>query len=170
MDDTIKRVTEGLNKAIRAENEGHHFYKMAAMSTQDPKGKEVFQYLAEEEMEHFKFLKSQYRALIETGKGDATLKLGTRKEFSGNHPIFSEGIKNRIKSAHYEMTALSIGMQLELSAVNFYQGEADNAPDDVVKAFYKELATWEKGHLTMLQRQADSLRDDYWNEAGFSPF
>ena len=49
MDPTIKRVSEALNKAMQAENEGYHFYQMASSNTQDSKGREVFQQLAEEE-------------------------------------------------------------------------------------------------------------------------
>ncbi|MFH1755171.1 MAG: hypothetical protein ABIA59_05655 [Candidatus Latescibacterota bacterium] len=68
------------------------------------------------------------------------------------------------------MTALSIGIQLEMSAVNFYTGEAEISTDPQIKSFYMELAEWERGHLHALQTQADSLREDYWSEGGFSPF
>ena len=69
------------------------------------------------------------------------------------------------------MTALSIGIQLELSAVQFYRAEAEAASDDpVVSALFNDLAEWEKEHLSALQMQADLLREDYWNTAGFSAF
>lgn len=170
MDDAAKRIADGLKKAMQAENEGYHFYKMAAQNTQDEKGREVFNLLAEEEMGHFEFLKGQYKSITETGKVDEAVKLGARKVFTESHPIFTEDIKDRIESAHYEMTALSIGAQLELSAVHFYKGEADAASDPAVKAFYDELAEWERGHYTALREQAEILKEEYWDRGGFSPF
>lgn len=170
MNDDMKRITEGLQKAIQAEHEGRHFYLMAAHNTEDPRGKEIFQTLAEEELNHFHYLQRQYKSIMETGKVDSNAKLGRKKELKGSHPIFSDAIKNRIGQAHYEMTALSIGIQLEMSAVNFYTAEAEINTDPAIKAFYMELAEWERGHLHALQAQTESLREDYWSQGGFSPF
>lgn len=171
MDDTIKRVTEALKQAMQAEQEGNHFYLMAASNTQDPKGQEVFRQLAEDEVMHFNFLKGQYKAFTETGKADGSLKLPKKASPDASHPIFSDEIKKRIGNAHYEMTALSVGAQLELSAVQFYETEAKAAKgDSVVETFFKDLADWEREHLNALQGQADMLKEAYWNEGGFSPF
>ncbi len=170
MDKATERVVEGLGKAMQAEREGQHFYLMAAESTSDPKARQVFQGLANEEVDHFNFLKGQYRSIVETGKIDASLKLGPQAALEGPHPIFSNAIQERIGNAHYEMTALSIGIQLETSAVIFYQAEAKAVDDPEVKAFYEKLAEWEQGHLNALQAEADTLREDYWDKGGFSPF
>jgi rubrerythrin len=169
VEETVQRISEGLAKAMQAENEGRHFYLMAAQNTQDEQGKEVFKQLADEELDHFNFLKTQYKAILETGKVDPSVKLPGKK-FMGDHPIFSEALKGRISGAHYEMTALSVGIQLELSAVNFYKMEAKSFDDPVVKAFYNDLAEWENGHLEALRAQADELKEDYWDKGGFSPF
>ena len=170
MDPTTERIAAGLRKAMQAEHEGQHFYLMAAKNSTDPKGREVFQSLADDEVEHFNFLKGQYTAVVRTGKIDASLKLKPRTELKGEHPIFSSEIKERIGTAHYEMTAVSIGIQLEQSAVNFYKAEAQATEDPDVKAFYEELAVWEQGHLDALRAESDALREDYWNQGGFSPF
>jgi rubrerythrin len=144
---------------------------MAASNTDDQQGKETFLYLADEEKNHFNFLKGQYNALLKTGQVDNSIKLGAGKELTGAHPIFSAEIKNRIGGAHYEMTVLSIGIQLELSAVTFYQKEAEAASDNpAVKMFFNELVEWERGHLTALQNQSEALKEDYWTQGGFSPF
>ena len=170
MNDEVKRITDGLQKAMQAEHEGRHFYLMAAHNTEDPRGKEIFETLAAEELNHFHYLQAQYKSLVETGKVDPSAKLGAKMELKGSHPIFSDAIKGRIGQAHYEMTALSIGVQLEMSAVNFYTAEAELTTDPAIKSFYMELAEWERGHLNALQAQADSLREDYWSQGGFSPF
>ncbi len=170
MNEQIKRMAEGLKKAMQAELEGQHFYLMASQNTQDTQGKQVFQQLAEEEVEHFNFLKAHHDSLLKTGHVDTTATLGTQKMMEGPHPIFSPEIRERIGSAHYEMTALSIGIQLELSSINFYRAEAEAASDPAVKSFHEKLASWEKGHLSALQAQMDELKEGYWHEQGFAPF
>ena len=162
-------MLEGLKQAIAAEGDGHHFYLMAAASTQDPQGKETFQRLAAEELDHIRFLRGQHRALLETGRPDASLRLGPRADLS-NAQIFSPALRGRIAEAHFEMTALSVGAQLELAAVTFYRRQAADATDPAVRAFYEELAEWEQGHYQALLRQQDELKEDYWAAGGFSPF
>lgn len=170
MSDSDKALLEGLFQAIKAEVEGQHFYLMAARSSEDPKGREIFELLASEELDHQRFLKSQYQSLLETGRVDPDVKLGPRAPLSDESPIFSAEIKGRAKEAHFEMSALSIGIQLELSAMSFYREAARAAEDPAVKAFYEELAEWEDGHYRALLRQQEALREDYWSAGGFSPF
>ena len=163
-------MLEGLKQAIAAEGDGHHFYLMAAASTQDAQGKEIFQRLAAEELDHIRFLRGQYRALLETGRPDPSMRLGPRADLSGASPIFSPALRDRIAEAHFEMTALSVGAQLELAAVTFYRAQATAATDPTVRAFYEELVEWEQGHYQALLLQQDALKEDYWAAGGFSPF
>jgi len=165
-----KTLAEGLFRAIQAETDGQHFYLMAASSTADPKGREVFTLLAHEEEAHQNFLRAQHRSLVETGKADPLLKLPQQSELQGDSPIFSAELKRRIKDAHFEMSALSIGIQLELSAISHYQESARIATDPVVSAFFSQLSTWERGHHQALLRQQEALKQDYWAESGFAPF
>jgi rubrerythrin len=169
MDPMVQRMTEGLRKAMLAEQEGRHFYMMAARSTQDQQGRQTFERLAEEELDHFNFLRTQYGSLLKTGSIDEQVKLGPKK-FTGEHPIFSAELKRRVGGAHFEMTALSVGIQLELSAVTFYRAEAEAASDPKVEAFYTQLVAWELGHLQVLQREVDALKEGYWHDANFEPF
>lgn len=170
MDQNTEKLKEALVKAIQAEIEGHNFYLMAARSTDDAKGKEAFMMLASEETEHAAFLKGQYKAVLESGSTDSTLKLGVRNVLAGSSPIFSEGLKARAKTAQQEMTALSIGIQLELNAMNFYREQSRNSVEDNARKFFEELAEWESGHYHALLKQYDMLKEDYWSAAGFSPF
>jgi rubrerythrin len=170
MDEATRVMAEGIFQAIQAEGDGYHFYLMAARSTEDPQGRKIFEQLAQEELSHIEYLRAQYRSLIETGKADPRLELGKRSDLSGLSPIFSPAIRERIGTAHFEMTALSVGMQLELSSQQFYREQAAAATDEVVRAFFTELAEWEAGHYAALSRQQAALKDDYWAANRFSPF
>lgn len=170
MDKAKDRIIDGLKQAIQAESDGYHFYKMAANSTKDPEGKEVFESLASDELEHLRFLKTQYKSILDTGKPDKNSKLEKPSSPSDESPIFSEQFKSDLEKAHYEMSALSIGVQLELSSIKFYKSEAEAVDDLFVKSFYNELAEWETTHYRRLIRQQKELKEDYWYKGGFYPF
>ena len=142
---------------------------MAATCSQDAKAKEVFTRLADEELDHMHFLTKQHESILQTGRPDESTKLGSPLNLSAMSPIFSDAIKTRVKDAHFEMSALSIGMQLELDATKFYKSQAEAADDAAVKQFYTELAEWESGHYEALRRQQEELKEDYWSAGGFSP-
>jgi rubrerythrin len=165
-----EQLVDGVMDAMRAEHEGFHFYSMAASNTPDEKGKEIFNQLADDERTHLEFLKSHYIALRANGKPDPNAELGPISEYRGPSPIFSDNIKTRIKDAHYEMTALSIGIQLELDAVKHYTRLSEQADDPTVKGFFKELADWERGHYEALLAQQESLKEEYWAGNDFAPF
>jgi rubrerythrin len=169
-DENQKHVLRALVKAMQAEREGHYFYKMAASATLDPKGREVFGRLADEEIAHFEFLRAHYKSLLETGRVDGAAQLGAAADLSGKSPIFSERLRDRIKDAHYEMTALSVAAQLERDAETHYRKEAETAADPAVKRLFLELAAWEAGHYAAIMAQQDELKEGYWADSGFAPF
>jgi rubrerythrin len=167
---TKKSLAEGLMQAIETERFGQHFYRMAAGSVEDEKGREVFTTLAEEEESHEAFLKAHYRSLLEKGELDAGASLGVKADLSGDNPIFSDKVRARAGTAHAEMTALGIGVQIELSSVLFYKDLAQRAPSKEARDFFQALADWESAHYHALLRQQEALKEDYWSAGGFAPF
>jgi rubrerythrin len=170
MDPKRAALADDLKKAIQAEQYGHSFYLMAANSTDDPKGKEVFETLAGEELDHVQFLQSHYQSVLETGLPSKEASLGQQRDLSEAWPIFSEGLKDRIGSAKFEMTSLSIGIQLEQDAMSFYSAQAKAADIPEIKKMFEFLSKWEAGHYHALLKQYDLLKEDYWSAGGFSPF
>ncbi len=170
MDESKKELLAGIREAMQAERHGHTFYKTAAMNTVDPKGKEVFEQLAREELEHFEFLSAHYKSVVESGTISKDAKLTGHAEVDPESPIFSEQLRERIKDAHFEMSAMAIAVQLELNAINRYRQLAAKATIPEVKKFFEELANWESSHYRAFLNQQQTLQDDYWSASGFSPF
>ncbi|MBN2362367.1 MAG: ferritin family protein [Deltaproteobacteria bacterium] len=163
-------LTDILAQAIQAERDGYRFYLMAAQSTQDSKARETFKRLADEELGHEVYLRVQYRAVAETGAFDAQARLGTQFFYPGESPIFSPELVGRIGEAHFEMSALSIAIQLEINSIKHYQSAAEQVSDEAAKKVFAELANWETDHYQMLLRQQELVRDGYWQANGFAPF
>ena len=165
-----KEILEGLKTAMEAELTGQQFYKAAAKSTKDPKGKAAFLKMADEEMGHFNALRKQYQSVLDTGHYDSAVKVAKGGGRKTSSPIFSKEIKKRIKNSHFEVSALNIGMKLELDAMTFYRTCAKKAKNPEAKAFYNELADWEQGHYRAFKDQLDMLKEEYFTANNFVPF
>lgn len=170
MDAAQTALKQVLLTALQTEHYGQWFYALAASQCQDARGREAFQKLAEDEQEHQRFLKGQIDALQKQGRLDRSLSLGQSRLGSDPGPIFSPAIRGRLAGAHYEMTALAVGMELELSARNFYLEQSRGAGDSFAREFFRRLADWEDGHYQALAAQQQELQQEYWQAAGFAPF
>jgi rubrerythrin len=170
MDKENDRLTDGLRTAIQMEADGHNFYNMAASSTRDEKGRQTFEMLAKEELSHMRFLSSQLKSVSLKGSIDENVHLDQHTDLSTSESIFSDDFLKNAKEAHIEMSALSIGIRLELASIEFYENHAQDEIDKFVKSFYKELADWETVHYHALLAQRDMLLRDYWAAGQFAPF
>jgi len=167
--DVHAELKDALVRAIQAERDGFAFYTMAARATRDEQGKETFERMAQDEADHATFLESHYKAILETGALHPTAVLGAPKPFPEAFPIFSPRIRERLHDAQMELSALSIAVELELKSRQFYREQAAKATDHQVKSFFEELAAWEGEHYGALSRDLDSLKEDQWNAARFTP-
>lgn len=165
-----EEILQGLQTAMEAEIFGHNFYKSTAQNTSDPLGRETFARMAAEELGHFNYLRTQYKAIMEKGNYDFSPPLAVIHNKHAGNPIFSDAIRQRVKDSHLEVSALSIGMKLELDAVNFYRGCARQAESKEARQFYNELAAWEEDHYRAFEQQLDQLKDEYFQANNFVPF
>ncbi|MBU1221014.1 ferritin family protein [Myxococcota bacterium] len=167
-DKTLSTILSGLQKAIQIERDGYYFYMMAAKSTSDPEGHRAFESLANEEKEHERILKLQFDSLKNTGNMDSSLTAAPSDNSIGS--FFSEEFAKRASEAHYEMSALSIGVQLELQTIEHYRKLSEASEDPVVKVFFGNMVEWEKSHYEYLNGELEVLKNIYWSDSGFSPY
>jgi rubrerythrin len=166
----INQLLTALKNAMEAEMTGHQFYLHAAKTTADFQGKATFARMAQEELDHFHALKKQYVAVLENGKFDkSTVQIEVPGPQTAS-PIFSTGFREQVGQQHFEMSALSIGLQLELNAINHYRKSADECDDAEVKAFFLRLEEWEQGHYDDFADELEQLREDYWEANDFMPY
>ena len=159
-----------LKKAMQGEIEGRELYRTAAEKSEDPKAGEVFSFLADEEDSHLQALQTIYKSY--TDDEELKIELPPKKINLDNidNPIFSENFKTRLKGRHFEMSALSIGIKLELDSYKFYSDLADETYDIKLKEFFKNLSDWEKAHYNALNREFESLQEEYFEKNNFAPF
>ncbi|MBN2465899.1 ferritin family protein [candidate division WOR-3 bacterium] len=169
MTQTKDQLLAGLKEAIMTEETGIQFYTAAAARTTDTRGREVFELLARDEAEHKEWLRRQYGHVAE-GTPWEEFRPKSHADLSGPSPIFSDQLRARIGEAHWEMTALSVGLALEEATIARYRALAGAAERPDVRRFFEELAKWEESHAEALSRQSSLLKESYWQEARFAPF
>ncbi len=140
--------------AIEAEREAYQNYSRAAKRTKDPRGKDMFQQLAEFEMNHYQKLKALLKSLEE--QGEWLLYDGTSLK-KRKIPLKPEKIKGQEQLT--DMDALKIAIREERKARAYYQFLSELTKDPRGKDMYKRLANEEELHEKILNDQYYSLHN-----------
>ena len=146
---------DALRIAIATERSGLEFYSRAAAITRDPRGRRVFQKLAEEEQEHLATLEARYRELLQQDP-----QLESRPTF-----LFFKGAANGLFAAASERLAngvddrqaLMIGIKCERGSHRFFKRYGDKFEDSEGKKIFLEFANEERVHLELLIREYRAL-------------
>ena len=165
-----EQILEILRKAYQIELDGYTFYAMTAEKASKPAVKELFQKLAEDEVQHQEFLRAVARRY--KAEGAAAFAMARRAaDLSGlTDHIFTTRFKEQANGAAFEMGVLSVGLTLETNAMAHFNQAARTADSAEARGFYQFLADWEKQHFDALSSLSAAIRDDFWSTGGFAPF
>ncbi|MFO8031968.1 MAG: ferritin family protein [Desulfohalobiaceae bacterium] len=152
-------LQSALQTAIKGEIEGRELYKAAAEKTGDKKAKDVFQMLASEEDSHYQTLLQMAKDYTEGTEVSVPKLEGPARFEDAESPIFTREFKEKVTD--FDMTALSIGVKLELESERFYREMAEKAKDKEVKDLFARLADWEHEHYEYLQSQIGFFESYY---------
>ena len=164
------RILDILRKAYQIEVDGYTFYSMTADRATKPTVQDLFAKLAQDEVQHQAYLRSVLKNYDQQGLGafNIAIKLPDLRAFADK--VFTERFREQAEGAAFEMAALSVGMTLEKNAVAYFSTASQQATDQEVRQFYGFLADWERQHLDALQGLHETIRSDFWDRGGFSPF
>jgi rubrerythrin len=145
--------------AIKSEIEGRELYKTAGEKTADAKAKKVFKMLSDEEQMHLDKLMEMAKE-YQAGKVIREIELPFPASFEdAESPIFTREFKDKVSD--FDMSALSIGIKLEIESEKFYRDAAAGASQKEVKDLFNRLADWERGHYDFLQKQISFFESYY---------
>lgn len=152
-------VLKILEQAMESEKEGYEFYIHASTMTKDPKGKEMFKYLARDETEHLKTLEEAYNRL-KGGEGKEDSKTAGHKK-KGKGFVIDSSL--RLKEDSGDLKALNIALKIEEDAQEFYTKSAEKAKQSDVRDIFLKLSDMEKNHYKLLKYEHDLLtRSGFW--------
>lgn len=158
---------DALRVAIATERSGREFYRRAVRLATDPRGREIFHKLAEEEREHLAKLEARYAELLAQDP-----ELERRPTF-----LFFKGAANGLfAAATDELTegvddrkALLIGIRCERASHRFFQKYGERFEDSEGKRIFLEFAEEEREHLDLLLREYRALVQRERSAAGEKP-
>ena len=161
----MKKEVNIIRQAILNETEGYDFYMLAARQVDDPEAAEAFKQLAREEMKHIDWLKELHDKL-EAGNPE---EFDVSKLEDPPSPRIFQWKNAGRETGSMAVSVFGIGIQMEKAAIDFYKQAAESSQHAVARDLYTKLIDWEHEHLQQFQRDYDSLRDEWWQQQGFSP-
>ncbi len=157
-------VKEALKFAIELEKEGMKAYLDMALATGSPEGKNMFVWLAREELAHMKLFEEMLKEV--EGEGVAETKGELEREEALMKEMMPKVKKLEVerggKAEVHELDALRAALQLEVKTRDFYKEQAQKAEDPKVRDLFARLAEVEQGHYELIQAQID-----YATQTGF---
>jgi rubrerythrin len=158
--EVTNKIIEELGIACKTEVEGHAFYNTAANLITDERGKNLFNHLATEELEHIRVVSGFADSIRKGRRGigyDEALKIGSPGK--KGLPIYPEKNKllERLSENQTDLNAVTIAMESEEKAVDFYFEMLKAADNPEEKVLLTKLLEMEKGHLKLLRWERESL-------------
>lgn len=156
-----KQVEDAIKEAIKLEINGKNFFTHAAEITHNKLGRKMFQRLADEEVKHLEIFSKLFTSVL---KEKDWKKYVRGEELKGKSSLIEE-LASRMKKAEgkSDIEALSIGMQLEEQAIEYFQKSAEEVDDPQAREIFLNICEEEKFHYDLLQSQRDSLtHSGFW--------
>jgi rubrerythrin len=163
MENVSKDVVQIIKEAIKLEINGRSFFEFAAETTQNELGKKMFTKLANDEIEHLRVFGDLFSAVI---GGDDWKKFVSEQQ-QGVSTII-ESLKSRVRESKSssDIEAISIGMELEKKAIDFFDKSARDTSDIKTGEICRKISEEEKFHYDLLQAQHDSLTNSgFWMDS-----
>jgi rubrerythrin len=147
------QCADAIEISLFIEKEGLSFYEKAAKNVSNPKVKDMFTRLAEEEREHIQTLQTKVSFLQPaiSGKGITRrrLDLFISNELKGKvFPVFKTKAVQKFKS---DMDVLEFGIESEKRSIEILSSLIENEKKLDVKAVFSHLMVEEKKHLVLLK-------------------
>ncbi len=154
-----------LKTAIINEVEGEHFYRLAAANNSDEQVRQAFLYLAAEENKHQRWLREMAGKLV--AGNPLTFNAGVSDE-TPQQNIFDR-FRPGTETGSLAVSAMHIGVLLEKASVDYYREAASLTSLAETRQLYEKLAGWELVHLESFEKAYDDLKEEWWQQQGFSP-
>ena len=144
---------DAIEISLFIEKEGLGFYEKAAKNVSDPRVRDVFLRLAEEERDHIQSLQTKIQflkpAISGKGKVETRADAFVNEELKGK--IFPSSDAETVQKYKNDVEALEYGIESEKRSINFLTQLLDKEKKLDVKTIFSHLIVEEKKHLALLE-------------------
>jgi rubrerythrin len=159
MTEDKNKVAEVLKVAIKGEEDGYFFYNLLAEKATNKEAKRKLEGLRDDESRHKATLIEMYRKYVGGEVGDLPVK-----GLTALAEVFQKG---QLEGRKTEMDFISLAIEAELAATNYYQQEKELVNDDFFRNIFDQLAEEEHRHYELLMAEKEALSGNYfWFQYG----
>lgn len=143
---------EALSMAIEMEKEGRSFYLKTVDKATDQMTKEVFEFLAGEELKHIEAIKTFYDDEIAGQKTDFEKVLPDNTPEVARKAIYNlfKGLEQKVPTDKPDLEAYDFARNFEKKGEKFYRQAAEKSEDADVKKLFEFLVEEEMRHFQMI--------------------
>jgi rubrerythrin len=150
---------DAIEISLHIEKEGLFFYESAGKRVENPKVRDMFSSLADEEREHIQTLQEKAKflqpAIASRTRSKEHLQRFVGEELKGKiFPDFKDPAAQNIQS---DKQALDLGIESEKKSIEVLQGLLEKEKKLDVKAIFSHLLVEEKKHLSLLENLKKEL-------------
>ena len=144
---------DALLAALEMEERGYNFFRDSAGKASDTFAKEVFSFLADEELNHIKAIKKFNEEYIKGGLGDADRMIAELKAGKPKTSIVKifDQLKDKTPTAGRDLDVYEFAMDFELKGEAFYKKAEAEATDPRAKRLYGFLVGEERKHFKIVE-------------------
>jgi rubrerythrin len=163
MAEVTGEIIEIIKESIKLELQGQSFFEHVADATHNELGKKMFMKLASDEAQHLKVFSDIFTKMA----GADWKKYVGDQQPKGRAPMI-EALAAKVASGGKEgraseLEAISVAMDLERNAIEFFSGAAQKTSDSKARDIFNKIADEERLHYDLLQAQYDYLSNSgYW--------
>jgi|ERR1035437_209686 rubrerythrin len=146
---TLKGIEEAIALAIEREREAREFYLYKSTLMENPKFKELYEYLANEELKHL--------GCLEKCRDTKELPV-VRTKVHSDQSLTSEFNPARTKGSEITLGDTGIllaAMRHERQNEDFYSELAKQVEDNAQRSFFKMLSRYERAHYELIDGYLD---------------
>ncbi|AOY74789.1 ferritin-like domain-containing protein [Clostridium formicaceticum] len=161
----MKSTVGILKYAMEMEKQGYEFFKSNAEKMRLASAKQMFEKLAEVEMDHYHYIKEQLDYIEAHNEvKDVDFDLSREKD------LFEERAEKEMldqtvgESMTPDLTVLRTAYLIERDYAEFYKKAANEATDPKAKKLFEALAAWEAGHEQLFKQEYDRQMQEYMNQ------
>jgi rubrerythrin len=160
MKEEQNQTLEAVKFAIQMEIDGKKYYQQASRQSDNKVGKELFEWLANEEDKHRRMFGGIFNA-IRKQRAWPEVNMQPRKGAILD-TVFSTEMKaaiSTVKATGAELDSIAKAMEMENKTREFYKSQDQKAGYDAEKKLYSALAAEEEGHYLALVDYREYLID-----------
>jgi rubrerythrin len=153
MKEATQQSLDVLSEGINAELAAYVFYKRAGEKVSNRDLSALLDRLAGEEKDHYWTLEAEYDSLVRSEKWVTYNDIMRKTGLPEIPEEMTEIHRNRLallNSTNESREILSIAIELEEQARDFYLAQIDKVNDPAAADFYSYLSKFEQGHVNIL--------------------